>query len=107
MAIKLYDLTNIGSHSETYAELTKILSLIDPEYNTSYLERVYGDIICLFAGEYPGYRASNTKYHNLEHTCAVTLATVRLIHGLHVQGQPLSTRVIELGLSAPCSMTPA
>ena len=98
MAIKLYDLKNISSHSETYAEIIKTLSLIDPDFDTSYLKKVYNDIICLFNGEYPGYRASNTKYHNLEHTCAVTLATVRLIHGLHVQGQTFSSRVIELGL---------
>jgi hypothetical protein len=98
MAIKLYDLTNIKSPSGTFSEIIKILSLIDPDYDTTHLEMAYNDIICLFNGEYPGYRASNTKYHNLEHTCAVTLATTRLIHGLHVQGIKLSSRVIELGL---------
>jgi hypothetical protein len=98
MAIKLYDLTNISSPGETYNEMIKTLSLADPEYDTSYLKKAYSDIIRLFRGEYPGYRASNTKYHNLEHTCAVSLATTRLIHGLHVQGQLLSTRVIKLGL---------
>jgi len=98
MTTKLYDLTNISSPGGTYAEIIKILSLVAPEYDTAYLKKVYNDIICLFNGEYPGYRASNTKYHNLEHTCSVTLATARLIHGLHAQGQSLSTRVIELGL---------
>lgn len=98
MAIKLYDLTNIKSPSGTFSEIVKILSLIDPDYDTSQFEMAYNDIICLFNGEYPGYRASNTKYHNLEHTCAVTLAVTRLIHGLHVQGNNFSSRVIELGL---------
>jgi hypothetical protein len=98
MAIKLYDLTNIKSSSGTFSEIVKILSLIDPDYDTSQFEMAYNDIICLFNGEYPGYRASNTKYHNLEHTCAVTLAVTRLIHGLHVQGNNFSSRVIELGL---------
>jgi len=98
MALKLYDLTNISSHSGTYGEIVKTLSFVDPDYDTSFLKKVYSDMICLFNGDYPGYRASNTKYHNLEHTCAVTLATVRLIHGLHVQGQRLSSRVIELAL---------
>ena len=98
MAIKLYDLTNISSPSGTYAEIIKTFSLVDSNYDTSRLKKVYSDIICLFNGEYPGYRASNTKYHNLEHTCGVTLATARLIHGLHVQEHTLSSRVIELGL---------
>ena len=100
MAMKLDDLTNISSHSGIYAEIIKTLSLVDPDYNTSFLKKVYSDIVCLFNGEYPGYRASNTKYHNLEHTCSVILATARLIHGLHVQGQIFSSRVIELGLIA-------
>jgi len=98
MAIKLYDLTNVSSPSGTYSEIVKILSLVNPEYDTSDLKNVYSDIIRLFSGKYPGYRASNTKYHNLEHTCAVSLATARLIHGLHVQGQQLSFRAINLGI---------
>ena len=98
MATKLYDLTNVNSPSETYAEIIKTLSLIDPNHDTSILKKVYADIIRLFTGKYPGYRASNTKYHNLAHTCGVTLATVRLIHGLHLQGHKLSSRLVELGL---------
>ncbi|MDH3867400.1 MAG: hypothetical protein OES39_09975, partial [Desulfobulbaceae bacterium] len=98
--MKLGDLTNTSSHSGTYAEIIKTLSLVDPDYDTLFLKKVYSDIVCLFKGEYPGYRASHTKYHNLEHTCSVILATARLIHGLHVQGQIFSPRVIELGLVA-------
>jgi hypothetical protein len=95
---RLYDLINYNSKSGTYTEILKTLSLVVPDFDTSYLKNVYGDIICLFNGDYPGYRASNTKYHNLEHTCSVTLATARLIHGLHVQGKRFSSRVILLGL---------
>ena len=98
MAIKLYDLINIRSPGETFTEITNTLTLVYPDYATSFFNTAYKDIISLFEGKYPGYRASNTKYHNLEHTCAVTLASTRLIHGLHVQGQTLSARVIELGL---------
>ena len=92
------DLINYNSKSGTYTEIFKTLSLVVPDFDTSYLKNVYSDIICLFNGDYPGYRASNTKYHNLEHTCSVTLATARLIHGLHVQGKRFSSRVILLGL---------
>ena len=98
MAIKLYDLTNIKSPDATFAEITRILSMVEPDFDATPLNRVYSDIICLFNGEYPGYRASNTKYHNLEHTCAVTLATARIIHGLQVKGQMLSPRIRNIGL---------
>ena len=85
--IRLYDLTDIHSTSETFTEIKKIVSLVDPSFDSSLIENTFNDIILLFKGKFPGYRSSNTKYHNLEHTCAVPLATTRLIHGLHVQGQ--------------------
>lgn len=96
--LRLHELTDIKSTSETFAEIKKILLLIDPSFDSLFIENVYNDIIRLFNGNYPGYRASNTKYHDLEHTCAVTLATARLMHGIHVQNQTFSSRVIQLGL---------
>lgn len=96
--LRLHELTDISSTSETFAEIKKILLLIDPSFDSLFIENVYNDIIRLFNGNYPGYRASNTKYHDLEHTCAVTLATARLMHGIHVQNQTFSSRVIQLGL---------
>ena len=96
--IKLYDLTDISSTSETFAEIKKILLLVNPSLDPSLIEDAYNDIILLFNGKFPGYRTSNTKYHNLEHTCSVTLATARLIHGLHVQDHSFSTRIIQIGI---------
>lgn len=96
--LRLHELTDIESTSEIFAEIKNILLLIYPSFDSLLIENVYNNIIRLFNGNYPGYRASNTKYHDLEHTCAVTLATVRLMHGIHVQNQTFSSRVIQLGL---------
>jgi hypothetical protein len=95
---RLYELTDTNSPTETLAEIKKILLLINPSPDLSPIEKVYADVIRLFNGEYPGYRASNTKYHNLEHTCSTVLATARLIHGLNIQGQVFSSRIVELCL---------
>jgi hypothetical protein len=95
---RLYDLMDPDSPAATLAEIKYILLLIDPPPDPAPIERIYGDIIRLFTGEFPGYRASNTRYHNLEHTCASTLAAARLIHGLHVQGQVFSPRLVQLCL---------
>lgn len=97
-SVRLHDLTNISSPDETFAEIKHIVKLIDPSVDLSFIESVFRDIIRLFNGEYPGYRASNTKYHDLEHTCAVTLATARLMHGVHLQGRKFSPRVVQLGI---------
>ena len=95
---RLYDLTDTSSPAESLAEIKNILLLIDPPPDPSPIEKIYADILRLFNGEFPGYRASNTKYHNLEHTCSTALATARLIHGLHVQGQVFFPRIVQLCL---------
>jgi hypothetical protein len=95
---RLYDLIDTNSPAETLAEIINILLLIDPSLDPSPIEKIFEDIIRLFSGEFPGYRASNTKYHNLEHTCSAALASARLIHGLHIQGQVFSPRLVQLCL---------
>jgi len=95
---KLDELTDTNSPAETLAEIKNILLLIDPSLDPSPIEKVFEDIVHLFNGEFPGYKANNTKYHNLEHTCSSTLASARLIHGLQVQGQFFSPRLVQLCL---------
>ncbi|MDY6857252.1 MAG: HD domain-containing protein [Thermodesulfobacteriota bacterium] len=95
---RLYDLTNNNSPVESLAEIKNILLLIAPPPDPTPVEKIYADILRLFNGEYPGYRASNTKYHDLEHTSSTALATARLIHGLYVQGQVFSPRIVQLCL---------
>jgi hypothetical protein len=95
---RLYELTDTNSPAETLAEIKNILLLVDPPPDLLPIEKIFADIIHLFNGEFPGYKASNTKYHNLEHTCSTALATARLIHGLYVQGQVFSPRLVQLCL---------
>ena len=78
---KLYDLVNTQDPDSMYGEIRDILKLFNTKSLPDEFEVVYQDTVRLFQGTYPGYRASNTKYHNLEHTAMVTLATARLIHG--------------------------
>lgn len=47
----------------------------------------------LFAGDYPGYRACNTEYHDFTHTIDATLATARLIDGYNTRNNPLPQRL--------------
>jgi hypothetical protein len=95
---KLHDLIDLNSPQQILVEIKYVLALIDPKLDTSCIEQVHADIICLFKGEYPGYQASNTKYHNLGHTCSVALALVRLTHGHIAEGHQIPSRIIELGV---------
>ena len=95
---RLYELTDTSSPADTLAEIKYILHLIEPSLDPSPIEKIFGDIILLFAGKFPGHRAANTKYHNLEHTCSTALAAARLIHGLHVQQEAYPPRLVQLCL---------
>ena len=64
------------------------------------VERIYDDVTLIFSGRSNGFRASNTKYHDLEHTHSVALALVRLIHGLWVDGHSFAPGDIALGIIA-------
>ncbi|MBU0987111.1 MAG: HD domain-containing protein [Proteobacteria bacterium] len=97
-AIKLYDLVDLTGPKDVLNELNYIISLMTGDVDYSLLAETYADIEKVFKGDYPGYRASNTKYHDLEHTFAVALTAARLIHGAVVQGHSFSAKNILLGL---------
>jgi hypothetical protein len=45
------------------------------------MARAFDDCTRLYRGEFPGYRACDTPYHNLQHTLDVALAMARLMDG--------------------------
>ena len=96
---KLYDLLNVDNPQEVYNEIKYIISLMTDDYDYDRFEILFEDTVRLFNGEYPGYQASKTKYHDLEHTNSVVLATVRLMHGCYIDGEALTPRRIFLGLA--------
>ncbi len=98
--VKLYDLMDYQDPTAIRAEIIHIIGLLKAEIIVDRFCAVYDDIQKLFKGHYPGYRASNTKYHNLEHTITVTLATARLIHGCVEAGIYFHSENILLGLLA-------
>lgn len=63
------------------------------------LEHAFDDVVRLYRGEYPGYRACDTQYHDLQHICEVTLAMARLLDGYERShaGPPIGERNFQLG----------
>lgn len=53
------------------------------------LEHCWNLVKGLYAGNFPGYRACNTEYHDFNHTCDVFGASVRLCDGALARLQPL------------------
>lgn len=63
------------------------------------LLRVFADIGRLYRGEFPGYHACETDYHDVQHILEVTLAMARLMDGCARATSPLvmSERLFQLG----------
>ncbi len=94
----MYDLIDLTNPQSILNELKYIVSLMVNDFDHAMLEQIYADIKMLFEGDFPGYRASNTKYHDLEHTSSVVLASGRLIHGAFAEGHSFSAKTLFLGL---------
>ncbi|MEW6673615.1 MAG: HD domain-containing protein [Thermodesulfobacteriota bacterium] len=85
---------------EVIREIKYIHSLIISSGQEPVLDGMYADVVKLFSGQYPGFRASNTKYHDLEHTNLVVLAVTRLMHGCFLKGHAFSPEDLILGFAA-------
>ncbi len=97
---KLDRLLFINEPEKVFNEIDHIVSQLTEDFDFGFLEKVYTDTEMLFNGKYPGYRECNTKYHTLEHTISVALATVRLVHGNYLEGYEFSSKNILLTMIA-------
>lgn len=86
------------SPQDVLDEVKKIVSLIFPRFDFTSVELVFGDILRLFQGQYPGYRACDTAYHDLKHTMDTFLAMARIIHGAEITDHRFSEWGVVLGL---------
>lgn len=78
---QLYDLVNPADEAAVLAEVRLVADSLGLAAQGETLGRVHAAVTDLFLGRHPDYRASNTSYHDLEHTLSVVLATLRLLHG--------------------------
>lgn len=81
-------------------EILSIAGSLHPRADLRPINALFTDIVSLFSGSYPGFKACSTGYHNLKHTTDTALAMARLIHGAQLQGAAVSSREMMLGLMA-------
>ena len=78
---QLYDFVNPAYPDAVLTEVLILSRDVRLPEAARILPVIHDDIVRLFEGRYPGYKASNTAYHDLEHTMSVVLATARMLHG--------------------------
>ncbi|MFO7646442.1 MAG: hypothetical protein R6W95_18825 [Desulfosarcina sp.] len=96
----LYELINPQDPRSVEREVVEPLVAIDPAFDARRLHQLYRDTVALFQGRYPGYRASDAWYHDLEHTNAVFICVAAMLHGAHYSGVTISSRGKLLALAA-------
>lgn len=94
IATEIHQLTANDSPDEVWAKVIDIVRRINPAFDFTLARTVFTDVLRLFRGEYPGYCAIKTPYHDLHHTLDVFLCASRLMHGVHISGTPLEDREI-------------
>lgn len=67
-----------------WANTVAIVHKMSPDYDFTRLHQVFNDIVDLFYGDYPGYKAIKTPYHDLRHTMDVYTCALRILHGLQL-----------------------
>ncbi len=95
-----HNLVFVRKPNSIFGEVKYILNLINPEFDFSPIKSVFCDTLRLFGGEYEGYRRCNTRYHDIEHTVMVFLATARLVHAVAITGRDFREEDIDLCLTA-------
>ena len=95
-AKKLADLLPQDPPQIVLDETLYILRLIDVDFHRDPIVDAFQMLAKVFAGEYPGYRACNTGYHDLNHTTDAFLAMLRMIHGALLQGEEFNQHQITI-----------
>ena len=79
-----FDVTNRIQTTDVVAvhrETARLFRLLYPGAAHVAMDRAFDDVARIYAGQYPGYQACDTGYHNLQHVMDVTLAMTRLMDG--------------------------
>jgi hypothetical protein len=97
---RINDVFQIDSPETLIGEVFEILHAISPEAETKSIRSVFNATGQLYRGQFPGYQACNTGYHDLQHAYDALLAMARLIHGAVIDGRSFSESSIVAGLAA-------
>lgn len=99
-AVEIHNLFVNDDPDLVWDKAAAIIGHFNPAYDFGLVKQVFADIMRLFHGDYPGYSAIKTMYHDLPHTLDVFLCAVRLMHGVHASRTQLSDHEITLVLIA-------
>ena len=99
-----FDVTNriqTTDQSIVEREIARLFRLLYPGAEHTLMDRAFTDFAVLYSGEYAGYQASDTRFHDVQNVMEVTLAIARLMDGYERSRRdspPLGARLFQLGI---------
>lgn len=90
-----FDVTGTVDVSNPQCVCDAVVSILQNRYDgvvVASIELLFAEFSRLYRGEYPGFFACDTQYHDMQHVLDVTLATARLIDGYELS-QPHEQRL--------------
>lgn len=96
--VQMTDLVNTEDPWAVLEEVRIISESIFPGFDFRMIRGAFTDTLRLFNGHYPGYRACNVCYHDLQHTTDIFLAMARLVHGAVLHDEIFSERHYNLAI---------
>lgn len=99
-----HDVTNtidVTSSESVYQAVRDLLQPRFPDMAFDKLHRAFVDFDRLYRGDYPGFHACDTEYHDACHVRDVTLAMARLIDGYevtHADAESMGSKLALVGL---------
>ncbi len=101
-----FDVTNRIQTTDPVAvqrEIARLFRLLYPGAAHTSMDHAFADIARIYKGDYPGYLACDTAYHDVQHVMDVTLAMARLMDGYERSRRDtpaLGVRFFQLGIVA-------
>ncbi|MDH4150166.1 MAG: hypothetical protein OEV67_06610 [Betaproteobacteria bacterium] len=97
-----FDVTNQVDTTDPVSVSFQVAQIYEELYHREFpskVLRVFADVDRLYRGEFPGYHACETKYHDIQHILEVTLAMARLMDGSVRATSPLvmNERLFQIG----------
>ncbi len=92
--------SQINGIDELLSEVMHLFLMMYPNERLEMFDKAFHDIVNLFNGEYEGYKACNTPFHDLQHTLDCLIAMIRLLHGASIENIKFTPKETELGLIA-------
>ena len=93
-------LLDMNAPMKVLEEVNTLFSNMFDAHDVDRISSVFDNVVALFSGKLPEFKACDTPYHNLKHTTDVFLAMARLLHGAHAQGVSLNALDAGVGVAA-------